>query len=312
MKKIVLTILAFCGTMMAWAQNEVLSAVLHHDSDTKLFTGKNAFVEANAAAVDGDVITLSPGAFIEADITKSISVYGAGCENNNETGTQQTIFNGLRIGVSGQTLANVRIEGFWVGTITALGALDGFVLDKCRITSYMTLSTNSNTTISNCALFNIQSNSAITTNCLIKNCYISGPVNSFGSGSTIKIDHCIALNYVGKSTCTNSIFTSQNAFKNTSGATVTKCIINGYDDNNPDNNTFQDCYDVKSDIFTDENALLWSETNAFELQHPELWIGTDGQEVGIRYGWSKVPNSIAVKNVTTTISGDNLTVNYTK
>ena len=153
MRKILLTILALCGTMMAWAQNDVLSAVLHHDSETKLFTGKNAFVEANAAAVDGDVITLSPGAFIEADITKSISVYGAGFENNNETGTQQTIFNQLRIGVSGQTLANVRIEGFWVGTITALGALDGFVLDKCRITSYMTLSTNSNTTISNCALF---------------------------------------------------------------------------------------------------------------------------------------------------------------
>ena len=147
MKKIVLTILALCGTMMAWAQNEVLSVVLHHDSDTKLFTGKNAFVEANAAAVDGDVITLSPGTFIEADITKSISVYGAGCENNNETGTQQTIFNGLRIGVSGQTLANVRIEGFWVGTITALGALDGFVLDKCLITSNMTLSMTPSTNI---------------------------------------------------------------------------------------------------------------------------------------------------------------------
>lgn len=56
----------------------------------------------------------------------------------------------------------------------------------------------------------------------------------------------------------------------------------------------------------------YTPTRTFELKHPETWIGTDGQEVGIRYGWSKVPNSIALKNVTTTVSGNNLNVTYTK
>ena len=158
MRKILLTILALCGTMMAWAQNDVLSAVLHHDSDTKLFTGKNAFVEANAAAVDGDVITLSADTFNIADITKSISLYGAGFEYNNETGTQKTSLIGtLKIGVSGQTLANVHIEGIYTYQLTAVAHLEGFVLNKCQVLNEITLSRNTNTTISNCQMFNVQS-----------------------------------------------------------------------------------------------------------------------------------------------------------
>ena len=35
-----------------------------------------------------------------------------------------------------------------------------------------------------------------------------------------------------------------------------------------------------------------------------------GQEIGIRYGWSKVPKIPAVKNLTTTVSGENLEVDY--
>lgn len=82
MKKILFTIIALCSTLSVGAQNELQTAVLQHDGDTQVFTGRNAFVNANAAAVDGDVITLSAGTFNIADITKSISLYGAGFEYN--------------------------------------------------------------------------------------------------------------------------------------------------------------------------------------------------------------------------------------
>ena len=87
MRKILLTILALWSTLSVGAQNELETAVLQHNGETKIFTGRDAFVNANAVAVDGDVITLSVGTFNIADITKSISLYGAGFEYNNETGT---------------------------------------------------------------------------------------------------------------------------------------------------------------------------------------------------------------------------------
>ena len=102
MKKILLSIIALCSTMWAGAQNEILTAVLHHGSDTKSFTGVNAFIQANAAADDGDVITLSPGSFNVSDIKKSITVYGAGFEKNDAADTEVSVVSGqLNIGASG-------------------------------------------------------------------------------------------------------------------------------------------------------------------------------------------------------------------
>ena len=63
MKKILLSIIALCYTLVAGAQNEIMTVVLQHGNDVSTFTGANAFINANAQAVDGDVITLSAGAF---------------------------------------------------------------------------------------------------------------------------------------------------------------------------------------------------------------------------------------------------------
>lgn len=318
MKKILFTIIALCSTLSVGAQNELQTAVLHHDGDTQVFIGRNAFANANAAAVDGDVITLSAGTFNIADITKSISLYGAGFEYNNETGTEKTLLVGtLNIGVSGQTLANVHIEGICTYKITAVAHLEGFVLNKCQVLNEITLSRNTNTTISNCQMYDVKSMDEQSINCLIKNCHSRGSIIKFGAGSTVTLDHCIVMWNVGGCTCTNSIFLNYDAFKEAYGATVTKCIIYKKYENNG-TNTFTDCWEVLPiDVFTDKveegmGSDTYTPTRTFELKQPETWIGTDGQEVGIRYGWSKVPNSIALKNVTTTLSGNNLNVNYTK
>ncbi|MGN0210933.1 MAG: hypothetical protein ACI391_07455, partial [Muribaculaceae bacterium] len=85
MKTILLSIIALCSTVAAWAQNVLGTAVLHHESQTTLFTGSHALVRAYDAAVDGDVITLSSGYFEAPVIAKAVSIYGSGCEGDATT-----------------------------------------------------------------------------------------------------------------------------------------------------------------------------------------------------------------------------------
>ena len=79
MKKI-LTLILFAMMMVgnSFAQSHLV-ATLDHEGTVSVFTGKDAFINAYEAAADGDVITLSSGAFnSKLTITKAISLYGAG------------------------------------------------------------------------------------------------------------------------------------------------------------------------------------------------------------------------------------------
>ena len=323
MKKILLSIIALCWTIVAAAQNEIMTVVLQHGSEVSVFTGANAFVNANAEAVDGDVITLSSGAFNVSPITKSITVYGAGFEKDVATTTDVSKINGqLNIGESGgEPLANIHLEGisFNAAVITNV-PLEGFVMEKCYVNGNVNVGENSNTMIRNCVITGaIAGGDKMANNCIIQNCYVGGAINTFNVSSSVKIDHCITCNFVGPYFCTNSIFTyywvgayyDRAAFANTEGAVVHNCIFRNFDYNNQDKNDFQNCFavDIKS-IFSDAQNATYSAARTFEIQQPATWVGNDGQEIGIRYGWSKVPKIPAVKNLTTTVSGENLEVDY--
>ncbi len=325
MKKILLSIVALCCTVVAGAQNEIMTAVLQHGSDVSVFSGANAFVSANAAAVDGDVITLSSGAFNVSDITKSITVYGAGFEKDETTSTEVTRINGqLNLGVSGEgTLADVHLEGiFFNSNVNANVSLEGFVMEKCYVNGNVTIGANTNTKFGNCVVTgNIAGGDQITINCTIQNCYVQGNINTFDADPDqgVSIDHCIACSFVGPYFCTNSIFPyywvgayyDRAAFANTEGAVVRNCIFRNFDYNNQDKNDFQNCHavDIKN-IFSDAQNANYSATRTYEIQQPTTWEGTDGKEIGIRYGWSKVPKTPVVTNLTTTVSGETLEVDY--
>ena len=296
MKKILLSIIALCCTLAAGAQNEIMTVVLQHGNDVSTFTGANAFINANAEAVDGDVITLSSGAFNVSPITKSITVYGAGFEKDVATTTDVSKINGqLNIGESGgETLANIHLEGisFNAAVITNV-PLEGFVMEKCYVNGNLNVGANSNT--------------------MIRNCFITGAIEG------VKIDHCIACNFVGPYYCTNSIFPyywtgayyDRAVFANTEGAVAHNCIFRSFSYNNQDKNEFQNCYAVDiRNIFTDAQNANYSATRTFEIQQPETWIGTDDKEIGIRYGWSKVPKTPVVKNLNAVVNGTNLDVDY--
>lgn len=323
MKKILLSIIALCCTMAVAAQNEIMTAVLQHGSDVSVFTGANAFVNANAAAADGDVITLSAGAFNVSDIKKSITVYGAGFEKDETTSTEVTKINGqLNLGLSGGgTLADVHLEGIYFNShVNTNVSLEGFVMEKCYVNGNVNVGENSNTMIRNCVITGaIAGGDKMANNCIIQNCYVGGAINTFNVSSSVKIDHCITCNFVGPYFCTNSIFTyywvgayyDRAAFANTEGAVVHNCIFRNFDYNNQDKNDFQNCYAVDiNNIFSDATNANYSAARTYEIQQPTTWIGTDGQEIGIRYGWSKVPGTPVVKNLNATVAGTELNVVY--
>lgn len=68
--------------LTALAANAELSqsivATLTHGATVTTYTGGNALKEAHTAAVDGDAIVLSPGTFNAVNITKAITLRGAG------------------------------------------------------------------------------------------------------------------------------------------------------------------------------------------------------------------------------------------
>lgn len=323
MKKILLSIIALCCTMAVAAQNEIMTAVLQHGSDVSVFTGANAFVNANAAAADGDVITLSAGAFNVSDIKKSITVYGAGFEKDETTSTEVTKINGqLNLGLSGGgTLADVHLEGLYFNShVNTNVSLEGFVMEKCYVNGNVNVGENSNTMIRNCVITGaIAGGDKMANNCIIQNCYVGGAINTFNVSSSVKIDHCITCNFVGPYFCSNSIFTyywvgayyDRAVFANTEGAVAHNCIFRSFSYNNQDKNDFQNCYAVDiNNIFSDATNANYSAARTYEIQQPTTWIGTDGQEIGIRYGWSKVPGTPVVKNLNATVAGTDLNVVY--
>lgn len=93
MKKISFLLAALiCSISMSVAQVTVI-ATLSHDGKLSHYTGRDALKAAYNAAVDGDIITLSPGTFNSTgDFSKGITVRGAGIDADIETYIQGDVY----------------------------------------------------------------------------------------------------------------------------------------------------------------------------------------------------------------------------
>lgn len=337
MKKTLISLLALCCTMAAQAQNEQMTATLQHGDETQVFTGANAFVNAHTAAEDGDVITLSEGVFAVTPITKSVSIYGAGFETDETNGTGVTKLDGsLYIGVEGETLKDVLLEGLYVNgeTYAATNSsnstnapMEGLTINKCYLGSYLLFRSNiTNATIKNCVVSNGYyesvrgaSTDVVATNLYISNCVLANTVNTFNETSTICVDHSIVLGTYYRTapsiTWMNTIFTAKVESRIFGAGYAKNCIFRSDRAWNQGigNFTQENCYEVEmASIFSDAADGNYSATRTYELQQPETWIGTDDTEIGIRggEGWSKVPSTPVVKSLGLSVSGKTLNVTY--
>lgn len=89
MKKTLLLAIATLFATVSFAQLQQLATLNHNDNIT-VYYGANALAQAHNAAVNGDIITLSSGLFNGFEITKAVTIRGAGMWSNDSLGVQPT------------------------------------------------------------------------------------------------------------------------------------------------------------------------------------------------------------------------------
>ena len=96
-----------------FAQSSLI-ATLSHEGEITAFYGANALKEAHEAAAHGDAITLSSGTFNATDITKAITLRGAGMQVDTVYNTLPTIILGdFTINIAEDITQKLVIEGIY-------------------------------------------------------------------------------------------------------------------------------------------------------------------------------------------------------
>ena len=327
MKKIVLLIFALCYTVVAYAQGtDQVSAILQHGDTETIFIGNTGLEKAYSAAVDGDVIILSQGIFNSINnISKVLTIYGAGFEDNAETNTATTTINGtVKLGDGSDTeFDGIHIEGVKINGYLGLNSqLKNVTIQRCCITNNVELNHNTeNVTFRQCYMLgDILGQYKHANGLLISNCYITKNINNFSVNSFVHIDHSYMGNMYSRVyreyaqfLWTNSIINKLSGDMPSGYAAIVKnCIF--FADNYYNDVNLENCYRLDSiaDIFADSENGDYSPTRTFEPKDPTTYVGTDGTPIGLSggAGWNKVPSNPYVSKVNTTLSGTQLNVTY--
>lgn len=316
MRKLFISIVVVGIALTANAQNtEKQMATLQHGDQTSVFYGPDALISAYDAAADSaDVITLSSGEFSvpSSFITKSLSIYGAGMEDDEATGTKRTRLKGTitlshtnttnsdgETVVDGRKADGTHLEGLFIDGDVMIHLLynqspfRNLEIVKCKMSSLSYYEASSyNNTIRQCVINNVQcyrqfTDNGYAYNLLLSNCHIESLSYNFRNSSTITIDHCITngggpynyKNSILRSSVPSEASTSHNIFI---GNTNEGVLANG------------NWYDLK-------NAGVWAaegedgsyaENKDFALKYPNKYVGDDGTQIGLHggvYAWNKIP-----------------------
>lgn len=321
-KRFIFSIIALAIAMTVGAQNEMSTAILQSGETVTMFTGIDALINAHTAAKDGDVITLSAGKFNGTTISKSVSIYGAGFETDATIGTDITEVYGMTIGKEGATLSGVHIEGMLMkGTLNVGGTnsnapLDGLQVVKVKFSDYVSVhiySDMTNALFSQCIFMYILRGYPDANNVkgtiAFNNCFFASDFSYLKTECVLNIDHCI----VGSFACRSSNISNSIVYRQPGNGyyPVYNNIVSTFDNNWGGNNW----YAVSEyNIFTDVGSKYfeYSPERTFEIKQPDVWIATDGTEIGIRGGdgWSKAPSTPVLKNLRTRVDGATLQVDY--
>ena len=130
MKKTLLLFAALCIATLGFAQQPF--ATLTHNDSVQAFYGLNALQQAHAAAVDGDVINLSSGAFNAVNITKAVTIRGQGMFNDDSIGLIRTrIINSFTVEVP-DTVNRLTLIGLIFDANINLRIANNPLFLKCR------------------------------------------------------------------------------------------------------------------------------------------------------------------------------------
>lgn len=292
MKKFIVLFVAVMAMFAttAKAQSSLL-ATLNHEGTISTFYGSNALQQAHAAAADGDVITLSSGTFQSVNITKAVTLRGAGMVLDAATQTEPTVLaNEFTIDIPDETTQRLTIEGIYTNQKVTINKLKNamFLKDRfreiyfpvsvlgkdltfihCRITERYDGNSDSNNSavFQNCLVRNMVGGNYIFTNCL----FLAETNGANPHCANSEYRNCIILN-------SYSINTTSTYYNNL------YCKFSGSYSFNVTNNTN---VEVAKDNEAIKNLFGYSDDNEYKLTEAAkaLIKGTDGTEVGI-YGGS--------------------------
>ncbi|MDE7377864.1 MAG: hypothetical protein K2N13_02760 [Paraprevotella sp.] len=292
MKKFFLSfVLCLCGALTAFAQNSLL-ATLSHDGAVSTFYGAKALQEAHAAATNGDIITLSSGTFLSTDITKAITLRGAGMQVDTLRGTLPTILSGnFNIAVS-DTLSNrLTIEGIYNNDrVCVRGILKNAMILKSRFKEWNTTNNAAdimrNVSFIHCRVTgSLYGYNGSTYSCM--GCYLNDVDNVVDV--SVELTNCVinrARQMMGM-TAANCIFKCYgNGLFYNSSAVAYNCVAFGQAD------YFKNVPNQTNKVVENAAAIFktftgtYSEEENFELTESAkaAYLGMDGTQVGIHGG----------------------------
>lgn len=289
MKKFIVLFVAVMAMFAttAKAQSSLL-ATLNHEGTISTFYGTNALQQAHAAAADGDVITLSSGTFQSVNITKAVTLRGAGMVLDAATQTEPTVLaNDFTIDIPDETTQRLTIEGIYTNQMVRINKLKNamFLKDRFRYFAFPGSAYGKDLTFIHCRITeryngtDYSNNSAVFQNCIVRDMH----------GNNYIFNNCLFLE-------ANNLHCGNSEYRN--------CIILGSNNANSSSTYYNNLYckysskvnfdvtnntnvEVAEDNEAIKNLFGNSDDNEYKLTEAAkaLIKGTDGTEVGI-YGGS--------------------------
>ena len=200
MKKILLSIIALCCSVVAGAQNssQIVSAILQTGDVATVYYGADALKSAYNAAENGSVITLTSGTFNSpGNITKSVSIYGVGFEDNLTEGMQKTYITGeisYSADSDGNPLQNIVLEGVHIESHIWVKEISGMTIAKCRF-SYLEINGAGveAVLVRQCYLNGLDGRSNVVAGVAFKNSVLLDRIVGIPVGSQVLFDHGIDI-----------------------------------------------------------------------------------------------------------------------
>ena len=293
MKRVFSMMVALATAIMGYSQSSLV-ATLNHNGEISTFYGATALQEAHDASQHGDAITLSSGTFTAVDITKALTIRGAGMQVDSIAQILPTIISGdFNIEISDSIEQHLIMEGIYNNnTISVKGTLKEASFQKCRLNNF-TYSNISSTKMDKLTFVHCKITSRLGfigfASCV--NCYINNPRNTETSSSydflncIIKESNTVSPFGFYNSNLTNCIVIS-NGYSLKSSNTVSYCLGTGASD------IFKNVRNIESTIITSELSEIfktytgtYSDDETFELTDAAkvLYRGNDVKQVGM-YG----------------------------
>ncbi len=274
---------------------------LHSSSGVHHFNGSGGFTQACNEAFAGDTIYLPGGGFTApSTIDKQLLIFGAGHYPDSTAVTSKTIINGsviLSENADGFHIEGVDITGNF--SISNNHAVDNIKIKYCRIQGAIGIVGNQSNPVMNLMLVNC----VIAGNVSLSNTQNAGIFNSLFNGEISGTDGNLFQNNIfflnnrsstifrytligNNNTLENNLFLRTQDREISGNSNIVKNNIT------PKTDPFWGTTPIESDnytnvpvtdIFINQTGNIFDYTHDYHLQTPEIYIGTDGKQVGI-YG----------------------------